>query len=55
MCNAISEYPDITPGSKTSEINSSIFVTKQSYREHHLNSEMYKLRLAELSKLIDFD
>jgi hypothetical protein len=55
MCNAIAGYPDITPGNKSSEINSSIFVTKQSYREHHMASDMYRTRVSELKKLISLD
>ena len=44
MSEYIASYPHICPGTKTRRLDDSIYVTKQSHRQHHLNSPEYKER-----------
>lgn len=49
----ISRYPNITPGNKQASLSESVFVTKQSYRQKHLDSNEYKERKSLILGLIN--
>ena len=53
ISNFISRYPDITPGNKQAALSNSVFVTKQSYRQKHLDSNEYQARKSQILRLIN--
>ena len=52
MSQYIASYPHICPGSKTKQLDDSIFVTKQSHRQHHLNSPEYEERKQKMMSIL---
>ena len=52
ISNFIAKHPNITPGNKQAALSDSVFVTKQSYRQKHLDSAEYKERKNLILRLI---